>query len=72
VHIRGKAKASGHPPETTVEATAMLFPLETFAELINVAMGGLKVPMGHDGLILKTFAPGRWVREEGWPLRKNP
>jgi hypothetical protein len=49
VHIRGKAKASDHPPKPPAESTDMLFPLETFAELINVAVGGLKIPMGHDG-----------------------
>jgi hypothetical protein len=47
VHSRGKAKASGHPPKPPAEATDMLFPLETFAELIDVPVGGLKVPMGH-------------------------
>ena len=56
------AKTSDNPPKPPAEATAMLFPLETSAELINVAVGGLKVPMGHDGLILRMFAPGRWVR----------
>jgi hypothetical protein len=62
VPIRDDAEAPDHPPNPPAEATAMLFPLETFAELIDVAMGGLKVPMGHDGLILRTFAPGKWFR----------
>jgi hypothetical protein len=61
VHIRGDAKASDNPPKPPAEATDILFPLETFAELINVPVGGLEVPMGHDGLILRTFALGRWV-----------
>jgi hypothetical protein len=53
----------------------MLFPPETFAEFINVPVGGLKVPMGHDRLILKTFARGRWFRTRmrgRVAIEKNP
>ena len=48
------AKNSDDRRQPPLQAAAAFFPLETFAEFLNVPVDGLEVPMGHDGLFFES------------------